>query len=89
LTAHEDRHNHPKRRHHSADAFNQPMLATGRPNKSNATHRKTEQRKHNKSVKTQRSDRQNRKSDNGRRYTPDKKPVMHSNRPPGRREQMK
>ncbi|NCF34164.1 MAG: DUF3300 domain-containing protein [Proteobacteria bacterium] len=89
LTAHGDRHNHPKRRHHSADAFNQPMLETGRPNKLNAAHRKTEPRKHNKSVKTQRSDRQNRKSDNGRRYTPDKKPVMHSNRPPGRREQIK
>ena len=79
----------PSRRHHAADAFNQPMLENQQARSPRRHAQVTHTEKPRTKVRPTRSDRPNNQANNNRRYTPEKRAIMNRDRRPGRHEQIR
>ena len=83
------RNQRPSRRHHAADAFNQPMLGNRQVISPSRQAQINPAKKPKTSVTPSRSQRPDNRTKNNRRYTPEKRAVMNKDRRPGRHEHIK
>ena len=83
LKTNNDRNHRTPRRHHSVNAFNHPMFENRKGASPRQHSRELTQPKTRPAPKTARTDQRDDRTKKQRRYTPDKKPIMHSGRRSG------